>query len=70
MDFLKRSRFWLPVFGLFSIAPITQAPALDVGYDGYFRSRGNFQYNLDLDRDQGSAIRGFTDIRFRLNPTF
>ena len=44
--------------------------AVDVGYDGYFRARGNMFYNLDLDRDRAPALRTYTDFRFRLNPTF
>lgn len=45
-------------------------PALDVKYDGYFRSRGNFYNNLDLDRKRSPANRAYTDLRFRLDPTF
>lgn len=44
--------------------------ALDVAWEGYFRARGNFQYNLDMNRDQSPNTRNFTDMRFRLNPTF
>jgi hypothetical protein len=48
----------------------SNAKAVDVTYEGYFRSRGNFHYNLDLDRATQAKIRAFTDLRFRLNPTF
>lgn len=44
--------------------------ALDVAYEGYFRSRANFNYNLDLSRSQKPQIRSYTDVRFQLNPTF
>jgi hypothetical protein len=44
--------------------------ALDVKYEGYFRSRGNFYNNLDLDRKRSPANRAYTDLRFRLDPTF
>ncbi len=44
--------------------------AVDVTYNGYFRSRGNYQYNLDLDRSNSPNIRAFTDFRFRLDPSF
>ena len=65
---LKSYAFFL-ITTLISVTSFS-AQALDVAYDGYFRSRGNFFYNLDLDRDQSPATRAYTDLRFRLNPTF
>jgi hypothetical protein len=46
--------------------------AVDVSYEGYFRARGNYYYDLDLNRDNPNSpnSRAFTDFRFRLNPTF
>lgn len=44
--------------------------ALDVAWEGYFRGRGNYYYNLDLHRDRTPQVRAYSDIRFRLNPTF
>jgi hypothetical protein len=52
----------------FSFSNTAQAVGID--WEGYFRSRGNFHYNLDLSRNSSPEIRGFTDVRFRLNPTF
>jgi len=48
----------------------SKVSALDVAYDGYFRSRYNYFYNLDMNRDTEPNGRAFTDLRFRLNPTF
>lgn len=62
-----KSRFFL-CFGLILFS--FQVLAVDVSWEGYFRTRGNFQYNLDLNRDQKPNTRNYTDIRFRLNPTF
>jgi hypothetical protein len=44
--------------------------AVDVAYEGYFRTRANYFFNLDLNRDQSPNSRAFTDMRFRLNPSF
>lgn len=56
------------VFSL--ICSTTQTEAVDVAWEGYFRARGNMFYNLDLDRDQTPQMRNFTDMRFRVNPSF
>ncbi len=42
----------------------------DVAWEGYFRTRYNLFYNIDLDRDATPKLRQFNDLRFRLNPTF
>ncbi len=52
----------------FLVPQVSQA--VDVDYDGYFRSRSNFFYNLDLDRKESPNGRNFTDMRFRLDPKF
>lgn len=59
------------LFCLLGLALIPQLSlALDVAWEGYFRTRGNFLYNLQMDRNQTPKIRGYSDLRFRLNPTF
>ncbi len=62
----KLSTIGFLVFGIMT----STVQAVDVAYEGYFRSRYQYFYNLDMDRDAGPNGRGFTDIRFRLNPTF
>ncbi len=44
--------------------------AVDVAWEGYVRSRGNYFYNLDLNRDSGPNNKAYTDLRIRLNPSF
>jgi len=44
--------------------------AVGVDMDGYFRSRYNLHYNLDLDSSVKPQMRNFADFRFRLNPEF
>lgn len=44
--------------------------AVDVAWDGYARTRMNYFYNLDLNRDESPNTRAYTDMRFRLNPSF
>lgn len=66
---MKASRFLsVVVVGLC----LQSAFALDVAYEGYFRTRANYNYNLDLNRDSTASpnSRAYTDLRFRLNPTF
>jgi len=59
-----------PVFIVGSALPVQSLLAIDVGYDGYFRSRGNYFYDLQMDRGKTPKVRAFTDFRFRLNPSF
>ncbi|MBN8555541.1 MAG: hypothetical protein J0L93_08865 [Deltaproteobacteria bacterium] len=61
----------LVLFLVLSVISISKSvSALDVGFDGYFRSRANLYNNLDLDRKKSPATRAYTDFRFRLNPSF
>ncbi len=57
------------VVGVVFLSIPFQLFALDVGWEGYFRTRANYHYNLDLDRSKNPEIRAFADMRFRLNPT-
>lgn len=58
--------------GFFVFFILIEAPVFGVGveYEGYFRTRYNFHYNLNLDMNDGPEVRAYTDMRFRLNPTF
>jgi len=59
------------LFSAFSVFLLTsEVPAIGVDYSGYFRTRANYDYNLDLNRSKIPEIRSFTDFRFRLDPTF
>lgn len=60
------------IFGLtFLLAVFSpSAFALDVAWEGYFRTRGNFHYNLQMNRNETPKVRAYSDLRFRLNPTF
>lgn len=48
----------------------SQVLAVGVDMNGYFRSRYNLHYNLDLDTSAKPQMRNFADFRFRLNPEF
>lgn len=64
----KYSSFFLALL-VFTLS-LEESQAVGVAYKGYFRTRGNFHYNLDLDRSKNPEIRGYTDFRFRLDPSF
>jgi hypothetical protein len=55
---------------VFFLSIISSVYAVDVSFDGYFRTRANFYNNLDLDSKKSPANRAYTDFRFRLNPNF
>ncbi|MDB5036864.1 MAG: hypothetical protein JWQ35_392 [Bacteriovoracaceae bacterium] len=72
---MRTMKFSISIFALslITLAVFTTAfptLAVDVTYDGYFRTRGNYFYDLALNRDQSPATRAYTDMRFRLNPSF
>lgn len=58
------------ILSLFFLGLSSSAFAVGVDYEGYFRTRANYHYNLDLDRGNNPEIRGYGDFRFRLDPTF
>lgn len=65
-----RLHHFIAFFVLGCVFYSSEASAVGVEFDGYYRLRYNSFYNLDLDQGQKPNLRSYTDMRFRLDPLF